>query len=67
MKKILLFILFIMCLTGCGKNCPKGYDLEGDICKKEIDKVDPYSDYTCPSGYELKGEYCIKYAQIEIK
>ncbi len=67
MKKILVFLLLIICLTGCGKNCPKGYDLDGDICKKEIDKVEPFSDNTCPNGYDLVENHCVKYARIEIK
>lgn len=66
MKKVVVFILLIICLTGCS-NCPKGYGQSGDICKKEIDKVEPTSDNTCPNDYELKGSQCVKYAKIEIK
>ena len=67
MKKFVL-LLSLFCLTGCGGlNCPKDYDLDGDICKKEIDKTSSYSDNTCPSEYEYKDGMCYKYAKIEIK
>ena len=68
MKRIIiLLILFILCLTGCGPSCPKGYDLDGDLCKKEIDSTELQDNNTCPNGYELVNNLCRKYALIEIK
>ena len=66
MKKVVIVFLLLI-LTGCGNSCPKGYEQDGDICKKEISHIDPYEDNTCPDDYEYKDNLCIKYASIEIK
>ena len=40
-----------------GNTCPEGYNLEGDFCIKEIDRVEGIKGEICPRGYrDYKGK-----------
>ena len=58
MKKTIILLLLIIFLTGCS-DCPKGYEQYGDICKKEIERVDALVNLNCEDGYKLLNDKCV--------
>jgi len=56
--KIVLLIIFIFVLSGCGEyTCPDGYTLNGKSCSKDIN-TDVLVKYECPENYELISGEC---------
>lgn len=41
-----------------GKTCPDDYKMDGDFCKKEINRVKAIYDKVCPEGYLGKDSKC---------
>ncbi len=67
MKKILLFLILIICLTGCTKySCPNGYNLDGKKCS--IDVVEEVkTKQVCDSNYTLENNNCMKEISLAAK
>lgn len=59
MKKLLLFFITILILTGCNKTyyCPDGYNETDKYCEKEKEK-EPEKKLSCKYGYSLKDDKC---------
>ena len=69
MKKIIIVLfLSLFFLTGCNDelNCPNGYELDGDVCKKEVDHADPLEQVSCDVGFELVDDSCYKKEEAEV-
>ena len=69
MKKRILIIscICLIFLVGCDKElkCDEGYELQDNLCIREIDHTDAEEVTVCPEGFELKEEKCYKLEEVE--
>ena len=67
-KRILLISCFcLILLVGCDKKlkCDAGYELQGQLCIREIDHTDPEETQVCDEEFEIKEENCYKIENID--
>ena len=63
MKKVvcsLLCLTLLFIITGCGKKCDDGYNVDGDYCvaEKENDSL-LVKELVCDEDWKLEGEECV--------
>ncbi len=67
MKKIVIVIIILLCVTGCKKyTCPDGYELNGKECYADVEE-DAIIKQTCEDGYKLDKNVCKKETVVESK